>query len=116
MTGFGSADADPTVGFRAVDLDDPALGQTADPQRDVETKGTGRGRLDILDRVLAAQLHDRTLAELPFDLGQGAVQRLLLVRVALAVHTEKICRCHSLAPYSTRTAARQSLLSFASCS
>jgi hypothetical protein len=28
--------------FRPVDLDDPALGQPADPQRDVEAERTGR--------------------------------------------------------------------------
>jgi hypothetical protein len=34
--------------FRPVDLDDPALGQPADPQRDVEAERARRGRLDIL--------------------------------------------------------------------
>jgi hypothetical protein len=33
--------------FGAVDLDDPALGQAADAQRDVEAERAGRGRLDI---------------------------------------------------------------------
>jgi hypothetical protein len=39
--------------FRAVDLDDPALGQAADAERDVEPERAGRGRLDLLDGVFA---------------------------------------------------------------
>jgi hypothetical protein len=39
--------------FRPVDLDDPALGQAADAERDVEPQRAGRGRLDVLDGVVA---------------------------------------------------------------
>src|SRR6056297_1175422 len=83
--------------FRPVNLDYAALGDATDAKRDVEADRPGRGRLDIGDRIVAAHLHDRALTELPFDLGQGAVERLLLVCVALVIHGEKICRCHSFA-------------------
>src|SRR6056297_4234423 len=83
--------------FRPINLDHPSLWDTTDSERDIEPNRPGGGRLDICDRIVAAHLHDRALAELPFDLGEGAVERLLLVRVALVIHGEKICRCHSFA-------------------
>ena len=38
-------------GFRPVDLDDAALGQAADAERDVEPERAGRDRLDV-DRLV----------------------------------------------------------------
>ena len=49
-----------------------------------------RGRYEVL---MTTALTD---AELPLDLSQGRIESLLLVLVALAVHGEKICRCHAL--------------------
>ncbi len=65
-------------GFRPVDFDDPAARQAADAERDVEAERARRHRLD-LHRLLALEAHDRALAEGPFDLRQGGVERLGLV-------------------------------------
>ena len=56
-----------TGAFRSVDLDDPAAGQTADPQRDIEAQRTGRNMFDVHMGVLA-ELHDGAFTELLFDL------------------------------------------------
>ena len=83
--------------FRAVDFDDAAARQAADAERDVEPERAGRGRLDLGHRVVGAEAHDRALAELPLDLRERAVQRLLLVGGPLVVHLQDICPCHLLA-------------------
>jgi hypothetical protein len=59
-------------GFRAVDLDDAALGQAADAEREVHGERARRERLD-LHLGVAAQAHDRALAEL---LGDGGEREL----------------------------------------
>src|SRR6202042_3153842 len=61
-----------------VDLDDPAAGQAADAQRDVQRDGAGG---DYLHRRadLVAEPHDRAPAELPFDLGESSLQGLVPV-------------------------------------
>jgi len=60
-------------GLRAVDLDDTAAGQSADAQRDVE-------RHDLDRRAgLVAQTHHGALAVRAVDLGQGVLDRLVLV-------------------------------------
>ncbi len=82
--------------FRAIDFHNTALRQTANSKGDIQPQRPGRGGLDILRGIVRAQLHDRALAELPFDLRKRAVERLLPVRVFLAVHCQKICRCHVL--------------------
>ncbi len=82
------------AGFRPVDLDDPALGQAADPQRDVQTQRSGRGRLDVHRRAVGAKAHDRALAELPFDLCQRRFQRLRLVHIPLPTKVEEVCHRH----------------------
>jgi hypothetical protein len=84
--------------FRAIDLDDAPLGQAADPQRDVEAERPRRRRLDVLHRVVAAEPHDRTLAELPFDLRERRIERLLLVAAPLVRHVEDVRRGHLLLP------------------
>src|SRR5690606_1288920 len=62
--------------FRAVNLDDAPLGQTADAERDVEAERAGRDRLDLHALVLAAEAHDRTLAEGSLDLRERGIQSL----------------------------------------
>ena len=96
--------------FGPVDFHDPALRQTADSQRDVEPQRAGRGRFDIGQRVVTAQLHDRSLAELAFDLRQRRIKGLLLVRRLLAAHAQEICRCHLCHPYFIPARERQLLL------
>jgi hypothetical protein len=59
-----------TAGLRPVDLDDPAAGQAADAERDVQRDRAGGDDRHLHDRALA-QPHDRTLAELLVDLCEG---------------------------------------------
>ena len=100
--------------FRAVDLDDPALGQAADAERDVEADRAGRDRLDV-ERRRRAEPHDRALAEAALDLREGGFERLLLVHAASfgEVHYG---RTHVRASYSTVVGSRQSGLPFTPCS
>jgi hypothetical protein len=87
-------------GFGPVNLDHPAARQTPDPKRDVEAERPCRHRLD-LDRLLVlAQTHDRALAERPFDLRQGGVERLGLVH-ADPFHEAKIRLGHNHRPSLT---------------
>lgn len=67
-----------TGGFRAVDLNNSALGYTADAKRGVERQRTGRDRVDLQIGPVA-KAHDRTLAEVFLDLPDGSIKRLLLV-------------------------------------
>ena len=62
--------------LRAEDLDDPAPGQAADAEREVEREGTGRDGLDP-DVAALAEAHDRALAELLLDLAERHVERLV---------------------------------------
>ena len=65
-------------GLRAVDLDDPAPGQPADAEGEVEGERTRRDRLDP-DVAPFAEPHDRALAELLLDLAEGHVERLVTI-------------------------------------
>ena len=65
-------------GLRAVDLDDAAAGQPADAERDIERDGAGGDHLDG-GAFVAAEAHDRALAELAVDLGEGGFEGLLAV-------------------------------------
>ena len=69
--------------LRAEDLDDPPTRDAADPQRDVERQRPCRDRVDGDARARIPHPHDRALAELPLDLGQGALQRCLSLCVGL---------------------------------
>ena len=64
-----------------VDLDDAALGQPADAERDVEADRAGRDRLDV-EGGRRSEAHDRALAEAALDLRQRGFERLLLVHAA----------------------------------
>ena len=66
-----------TGGFGTVDLDDPAAGDAAQSQGDIQAQGPGRDGLHIHLGGGVAELHDRALAELLLYLGQRRVQRLL---------------------------------------
>ena len=67
--------------LRAVDLADPAPGQAADAEGQVEGQGAGGDGLDG-HRALVAHLHDGAGAELLLDLAEGQVEGLA---AALAV-------------------------------
>ena len=62
--------------FRPVDLDDAAVRQAADAERDVEAERAGRNGLDLDDLLVRAEPHDRALAESAFDLRQRRFQCL----------------------------------------
>jgi len=63
-------------GFRAVDLDDAALGEAADPEGEVDGKRAGAERLD-LHLGIATEAHDRALAELLRDGGERELDILV---------------------------------------
>ena len=69
-------------GLGAVDLDDPAPGQAADAEGEVERQRAGGDGLDGHGGLLA-HLHDRALAELLLDLAEGHVEVLLTVHRAV---------------------------------
>ena len=64
--------------LRAVDLHDAPTRQTANAEGDVEGNGSGRDDLDGCAALLT-QAHDRALAELALDLGEGGIKCLLAV-------------------------------------
>ena len=68
-----------TGGLGAIDLNDTPLGHAADAQGDVQGQRAGGDGLHHHVGVLS-QAHDGALAVIPFDLGNGGLQRLLLIR------------------------------------
>ena len=62
-------------GLRAVDLDHAAARHPADAERGVERQRAGGDGGDV-DLLPAAEPHDRALAELLVDLGEGGLDRL----------------------------------------
>ena len=70
-------------GFGPVDLDHPAPRQAADAKRDVEPKRAAGDGLGFDDACAFSELHDRALAEGPFDLAQRGVECLLFVHIVL---------------------------------
>src|SRR3954447_8139095 len=71
--------------LRTVDLDDPAAGQAADAERDVESDRPGGDHLDR-GAGLVAEPHDGTLAVLSLDLRQRGRQRLVAVETCHWMH------------------------------
>ncbi|SBP86458.1 hypothetical protein THIARS_40079 [Thiomonas delicata] len=62
--------------FGTINLHHPPARQAADAERDVQAQRAGGHDLDVLHHLALAQAHDRTLAELFFDLRQRCRQRL----------------------------------------
>ena len=62
------------AGFGAEHLDDAALGDAADAQRQIKLQAAGGDDLHLHVRLLA-QLHHGALAKLLFQGGQGGFQR-----------------------------------------
>ena len=80
--------------LRSVDLDDPAPGQAPDAEGDVEPERPGGDGVDT-DGGIVAQPHDRSLAEVLLDLGEGHLEGLLpLVAPALPVGWFASIYCH----------------------
>ena len=63
-----------TAGFRSVDLDHPALGNSSESQRYIETEGTRGNCLYIHLCRRIAQLHDSSLSKLFFNLAKSRIQ------------------------------------------
>ncbi|MCY1246001.1 hypothetical protein D9M72_591950 [compost metagenome] len=82
-----------TRAFRAVDFDDAALRQAADAERDVQAERAGRNRLDLDDAVLPTELHDRSLAERPFDLGKCRFKCLAFIHRFVLYEPQRVL-CH----------------------
>src|ERR1700735_2466325 len=87
-------------GFWSINLDYPAARQAADAERDVEAERPRRHCLDFDRLLVLAQAHDRALAERPFDLRQGGVERLGLVHAG-PFHEPKIRLGHNNRPSLT---------------
>src|SRR5215218_4438510 len=68
--------------LRTEDLHDPASGDAANAEGDVEGQGAGRNGGDAL-ALLVAHAHDRTLPELPLYLRDGGVYSLALIQCIL---------------------------------
>ena len=86
--------------LRPIDLDDAALGQAPDPERDIQAQRARGHALDLHDLALVAQLHHRALAKGPVDLAQRRFQSALLVTVFTSHEFQSRLR-HSLALYPT---------------
>jgi hypothetical protein len=69
-------------GLRPVDLDHAAARQPADTECDVEAQRARRDGFHIHDAVVGPEPHDRALAEVLVDLGEGGLERLLLVHIS----------------------------------
>ena len=67
-----------TGGFRPEDLYDPAARHAPDAEREIKRQRSCRNRLYVHMRVFA-ELHDRSLAEILFDLGKRRCERFFLV-------------------------------------
>src|SRR5215831_21136322 len=80
-----------SAGLRSVYLDDPAAGEAAYAERDVERDRPGRDDFDGSASVVT-EAHDRTAAELPLDLRERGLQGLLSVPGLDA--TRLVVRCH----------------------
>ena len=71
------------------------FGQAADAERDVEPERTGRDGLDLDDLILRAELHDRALAEGPFDLRKCRLERLAFIHLVFLYEPQRVL-CHSI--------------------
>src|SRR5262249_23257822 len=60
--------------FRAVDLDDAAARQAADPERDIQSERTRGNDLHVHRLHVLAEPHDRALAETALDLRQRGIE------------------------------------------
>ena len=76
--------------LRAEDLDDPAPGQAADAEGEVEREGTRGDGLDA-DVALLAEPHDRALAVLLLDLAERHVERLVTFHGGILLWVCAIC-------------------------
>ena len=76
--------------FRAIDFNDPPLGQSADTQRDIQTQRSGRRRLDIHRGFPGSKLHYRALAEEIYIREEGRLVRIPFEEI-LYFEKRKLC-------------------------
>ena len=92
-----------TGGFRPVDLNDAALGQSAHAQREVQLQAARGDDLHLHLARRIAQLHHRALAEVLLNLAQRDLQRLLAIVAEFlrrGLLLRLLLRCHlSLPPW-----------------
>ena len=76
------------TGLGPVDLDDAAARVSAGPEGDVETHGASRHGWDVIVKTLTLfEPHDRTLAVLFFDAGDGEFEGgILLLQILVVAH------------------------------
>ena len=65
-----------SAGLRSVDLNDPALGDPAEPERYIERERPCRDHFDIHLRLGLSELHHRSLAEFLLKVADRCFQRL----------------------------------------
>ena len=68
-------------GFRAEYLNDPSLGNSADPEGQVEAQGPGGNGFNGRHLIVGAKAHDAPLAELFFNLAHGQFKRAITIFV-----------------------------------
>ena len=83
--------------LRTEDLDDAAARHSADAKRVVETDRAGRDGRHRHHRVLLAEAHDRSLAELLFDLADGKFYGLQAFTVQAVICGGHLACCRHLA-------------------
>ncbi|MNY27333.1 hypothetical protein D3C86_1612380 [compost metagenome] len=82
-----------TRAFRAINFNDAPLRQTADAERDIQAERTRRNGLHLNHIFIGTELHNRSLAERPFDLGERRFQCLAFIHRFILYETQRIL-CH----------------------
>src|ERR1700740_1765839 len=80
-------------GFGAIDLDDPAAREAANPERNIKAERACRYSFDLNGLLIFAKAHDRAFAKSPFDLRQSGVERLGFVH-GRPFHETEVCEGH----------------------
>ena len=94
-----------TAGFRSVDLDDAAARETADAEGEIEGDRAGRDDVERHAFLELAHLHDRALAELPLDLGEGVGRGRAAVRLVLPCSSSFLSVCRRICRFVTLVSA-----------
>ena len=79
--------------FRSIDFDHAPLGQSTDSQRDIEAERSRRNGFDFDNAVFSTELHDRSLAERAFDLGECRFKCLAFIHRFVLYKPQRVL-CH----------------------
>ncbi|QTK78213.1 hypothetical protein AT6N2_C0285 [Agrobacterium tumefaciens] len=82
-----------TRAFRTINFNDTPLRQTADAERDIQAERARRNGFHFNHIFIGTELHDRSLAERPFDLGERRFQCLAFIHRFILYETQRIL-CH----------------------